>query len=111
MMSIAELPPGGMILKYKSVFLLEREADDIRSWFDREWKELDRLDHVSKAVLDDDRDTLAKAADAELQKVREHIAGLRKQHTAFPICALHFIAFRTERLLGNADFAAYGRPT
>jgi hypothetical protein len=86
-MNIAELPPGEMIMKYKSVFLLESEADELQKWFDREWQQLDPLDHVSKAVLDDDRDTLAKAADAELQKVRAHIADLRKQHTAFPITA------------------------
>jgi hypothetical protein len=80
MMNIAELHPGEMILKYKSVFALRRETDEILEWFAAEWKQAARLDDVYKAVFEDDNNALAKAASADLTIARAHLADLRKRY-------------------------------
>ncbi len=80
MMNIAELPPGGMILKYKSTFALKRESDEIQAWFDAEWKQVSRLNDVYKALFVGDGNVLAKADSADLQMAKSHIADLQKRY-------------------------------
>ena len=80
MMNIAELPPGGIILKYKSTFALKRESDEIHAWFDTEWKQVSRLSHIYKALFVGDGNVLAKAASADLQMAKSHIADLKKRY-------------------------------
>ena len=79
-MNIAELHPGEMILKYKSVFALRREADEVQEWFATEWKHVSRLDDVCKAMLEGDNNALAKAARADLVIVKAHLADLKKRY-------------------------------
>jgi hypothetical protein len=80
MMNIAELHPGEMILKYKSVFALKRESEEIQSWFDAEWKQAARLNDVYKALFSGDDNVLSKAASADLQLAKSHVADMKKRH-------------------------------
>jgi hypothetical protein len=79
-MNIAELNIGEQVLKYKSVYALQRESDEIQEWFSEEWEKAKRLDGLYKAILDGDEDVLAKAASADLEVAKAHVADLKKRY-------------------------------
>lgn len=84
-MNIAELQPGEMILKYKSLFALERDASGIEIWLREELNKFDRVNDLARAVLGNDSDALAKAAAPDLLRdAKADVAVMEAEYSGKP---------------------------
>jgi hypothetical protein len=79
-MNIVEMQIGEMVMKYKSVHALRRDADEIQEWFTEEWQKLDRLDGLYKAIFDGDDEVLAKAANSDLELAKSDVSRIKLKY-------------------------------
>jgi hypothetical protein len=96
-MNIAELAVGEMIMRYKSTYALEHDSREIDAWFNEEFSKTKRIDDLAKAIIDGDNDTLAKAANPDLEIAKADVARLRKAYGEREAGASLYVA-STERL-------------
>jgi hypothetical protein len=78
MVSISELRPGEIVMKYKSEHLIRREAIDDLNWAFAECDKTFRAHELTKSILAGD--DLAKAAGADLEAAKADVADLRATH-------------------------------
>jgi hypothetical protein len=81
MKTIAEMRNWEMRMRYMTPSELYQDWLEIDRWWQIEWTKLHRVSELTKAVLKDDSDTLAKAADTvELTLAKAHAARLVAAH-------------------------------
>ena len=96
-MNIAEMKPGELIMRHKSIFALKRESDEIWIWFCGEYEKFKRVDELCKAFLSNDSEALAKAASSELEIAGKDVANLKAKYGEREASASLYMA-STERL-------------
>jgi hypothetical protein len=79
-MNIAQMTPGVMIVRYKSVYKIREEHAELSTWVRREIEAAGRVSELAKSVIsNDDADAIAKASGSDLASARSDVAALRKQ--------------------------------
>jgi hypothetical protein len=92
-MNIHELPCGEVIMRYRSVLDLRREADEIHRWLDGELEKVDRVADLAKSMLGGGRDdVLAKGASADIQLARADVEAMKAKYPDLPIDTLQSLA-------------------
>jgi hypothetical protein len=70
-----------MLMRYKTPSELYQDWIELTAWWDHELAKLNRVSELTKAILKDDSDALAKAADPEeLALAKSHAARLVAAH-------------------------------
>lgn len=80
-MNISTLQPGEGIMRYKSLYALKTESDELEAWISREIGKSDRVTDLAKDILDGGGAALAKSTSPDdLAAARADVAAIRFEY-------------------------------